>query len=145
MVTSNFGDYFAQATIDFMLGHRTTSVFSEFLLQLSSTDPREILKVSKIRASAIETTASRVLLENEHCVNAWTLLSPVDVGVTVSDKFVEKILLLSNSAIYIVVRITIVCLRLFCDGMVSVSITRWIKSYRVAVCHLETSLISSKV
>ncbi|CEL51652.1 Phosphatidylinositide phosphatase SAC2 OS=Danio rerio GN=inpp5f PE=3 SV=1 [Rhizoctonia solani AG-1 IB] len=102
MVTSNFGDYFAQATIDFMLGHRTTSVFSEFLLQLSSTDPREILKVSKIRASAIETTASRVLLENEHCVNAWTLLSPVDVGVTVSDKFVEKILLLSNSAIYIV-------------------------------------------
>ncbi|KAF8758621.1 Inositol phosphatase, partial [Rhizoctonia solani] len=66
MVTSNFGDYFAQATIDFMLGHRTTSVFSEFLLQLSSTDPREILKVSKIRASAIETTVSRVLLENEH-------------------------------------------------------------------------------
>ncbi|KAF8710360.1 Inositol phosphatase, partial [Rhizoctonia solani] len=102
MVTSNFGDYFAQATIDFMLGHRTTSVFSEFLLQLSSTDPREILKVSKIRASAIETTVSRVLLENEHCVNAWTLLSPVEVGVAVSDKFVEKILVLSSSAIYIV-------------------------------------------
>ncbi|CUA68149.1 Phosphatidylinositide phosphatase SAC2 [Rhizoctonia solani] len=102
MVTSNFGDYFAQATIDFMLGHRTTSVFSEFLLQLSSTDPREILKVSKIRASAIETTVSRVLSENEHCVNAWTLLSPVEVGVAVSDKFVEKILVLSGTAIYIV-------------------------------------------
>ncbi|CAE6421011.1 unnamed protein product [Rhizoctonia solani] len=102
MVTSNFGDYFAQATIDFMLGHRSTSVFSEFLLQLSSTDPREILKVSKIRASAIETTVSRVLFENEHCVNAWTLLSPVEVGVAVSDKFVEKILVLSSSAIYIV-------------------------------------------
>ncbi|CAE6441727.1 unnamed protein product [Rhizoctonia solani] len=102
MVTSNFGDYFAQATIDFMLGHRTTSVFSEFLLQLSSTDPREILKVSKIRASAIETTVSRVLSENEHSVNAWTLLSPVEVGVAVSDKFVEKILVLSGTAIYIV-------------------------------------------
>ncbi|KAJ1309598.1 hypothetical protein OPQ81_006371 [Rhizoctonia solani] len=102
MVTSNFGDYFAQATIDFMLGHRTTSVFSEFLLQLSSTDPREILKVSKIRASAIETTVARVLLEDERCVNAWTLLSPVEVGVAVSDKFVEKILVLSGSAIYIV-------------------------------------------
>ncbi|KAH7341044.1 SacI homology domain-containing protein [Rhizoctonia solani] len=87
-----FRRYFAQATIDFMLGHRTASVFSEFLLQLSSTDPREILKVSKIRASAIETTVSRVLSEDEHCVNAWTLLSPVEVGVAVSDKFVEKIL-----------------------------------------------------
>ncbi|QRW27622.1 phosphatidylinositide phosphatase SAC2 [Rhizoctonia solani] len=52
---------------------------------------------------AIETTVSRVLLENEHCVNAWTLLSPVEVGVAVSDKFVEKILVLSSSAIYIVV------------------------------------------
>ncbi|CAE6471791.1 unnamed protein product [Rhizoctonia solani] len=102
MVTSNFGDYFAQATIDFMLGHRTASVFSEFLLQLSSTDPREILKVSKIRASAIETTVSRVLPEDEHSVNAWTLLSPVEVGVTVSDKFVEKILVLSRTSIYIV-------------------------------------------
>ncbi|ELU44953.1 hSac2 domain-containing protein [Rhizoctonia solani AG-1 IA] len=117
MVTSNFGDYFAQATIDFMLGHRTTSVFSEFLLQLSSTDPREILKVSKIRASAIETTVSRVLLENEHCVNAWTLLSPVEVGVAVSDKFVEKILVLSSSAIYIVVRFTVFLLGLLSDGM----------------------------
>ncbi|KAG8763421.1 hypothetical protein FRC11_004032 [Ceratobasidium sp. 423] len=102
MVTSNFGDYFAQATIDFMLGHRTTSVFSEFLLQLSSTDPREILKVSKIRASAIETTVARVVLEGEHSTNAWTLLSPVEVGVAVSDKFVEKILVLTGSAIYIV-------------------------------------------
>jgi hypothetical protein len=105
MYTSNFGDYFSQATIDFMLGHRTASVFSEFLLQLSSTDPREILKVSKIRASAIETTIARVVLEYEHAVNAWTLLSPAQVGVAVADKFVEKILVLTASAIYIVVRL----------------------------------------
>ncbi|QRV85813.1 phosphatidylinositide phosphatase SAC2 [Ceratobasidium sp. AG-Ba] len=102
MYTSNFADYFSQATIDFMLGHRTTTVFSEFLLQLSSKDPREILKVSKIRASAIETTIARVVLEFEHAVNAWTLLSPAQVGVAVADKFVEKILVLTASAIYIV-------------------------------------------
>ncbi|KAG8746915.1 hypothetical protein FRC10_003086 [Ceratobasidium sp. 414] len=102
MYTSNFADYFSQATIDFMLGHRTTTVFSEFLLRLSSTDPREILKVSKIRASAIETTIARVVLEHEHAVNAWTLLSPAQVGVTVADKFVEKILVLTASAIYVV-------------------------------------------
>ncbi|KAG9102629.1 hypothetical protein FRC06_001582 [Ceratobasidium sp. 370] len=102
MYTSNFADYFSQATIDFMLGHRTTAVFSEFLLRLSSTDPREILKASKIRASAIETTIARVVLEYEHAVNAWTLLSPAQVGVTVADKFVEKILVLTASAIYVV-------------------------------------------
>ncbi|KAG8685683.1 hypothetical protein FRC08_012971, partial [Ceratobasidium sp. 394] len=102
MYTSNFADYFSQATIDFMLGHRTVAVFSEFLLRLSSTDPREILKASKIRASAIETTIARVVLEYEHAVNAWTLLSPAQVGVTVADKFVEKILVLTASAIYIV-------------------------------------------
>ncbi|KAG9092486.1 hypothetical protein FRC07_011643, partial [Ceratobasidium sp. 392] len=102
MYTSNFADHFSQATIDFMLGHRTTAVFSEFLLQLSSTDPREILKASKIRASAIETTIERVVLEYEHAVNAWTLLSPDQVGVTVADKFVEKILVLTASAIYVV-------------------------------------------
>ncbi|KAG9097512.1 hypothetical protein FS749_006131, partial [Ceratobasidium sp. UAMH 11750] len=105
MYTSNFADYFSQATIDFMLGHRTVAVFSEFLLRLSSTDPREILKASKIRASAIETTIARVVLEYEHAVNAWTLLSPAQVGVTVADKFVEKILVLTASAIYIVVRV----------------------------------------
>jgi hypothetical protein len=104
MYTSNFGDYFSQATIDFMLGHRTTSVFSEFLLQLSSTDPREILKVSKIRAGAIETAIARVVVEFEHAVSAWTLLSPAQVGVSVADKFVEKILVLTASAIYVVVR-----------------------------------------
>ncbi|KAG8719790.1 hypothetical protein FRC09_010619, partial [Ceratobasidium sp. 395] len=102
MYTGNFADHFSQATIDFMLGHRTTAVFSEFLLQLSSTDPREILKASKIRAGAIETTIERVVLEYEHAVNAWTLLSPAQVGVTVADKFVEKILVLTASAIYVV-------------------------------------------
>ncbi|KAF8969687.1 SacI homology domain-containing protein [Flammula alnicola] len=59
MYTSTFSDWFCQAVIDFMLGNRTTSVFSEFLLKLQSTDPRDLIRLSKIRAEAIATSVSR--------------------------------------------------------------------------------------
>ncbi len=45
MYSSTFSDWFAQAVIDFMLGYRTLSVFSEFLLKLQSTDPRERIRL----------------------------------------------------------------------------------------------------
>lgn len=96
MYTANFTDYFAQAVIDYSLGHRSLSVFSEFMLNMSATDPRELFRLSKIRAIAIETCSKLVVLEGEeNDVRAgWTLFSPTKVNVRVSDMFEEKVLLL---------------------------------------------------
>ncbi|KIK59630.1 hypothetical protein GYMLUDRAFT_44597 [Collybiopsis luxurians FD-317 M1] len=102
MYTSTFSDWFSQAVIDYMLGNRTISVFSEFLLKLQSTDPRDLIRLSKIRAEAIATSVSRCLAEGERLLSGWTLFSPEDLNTTIGEKFEEKVLLLTNSALYIV-------------------------------------------
>lgn len=94
MYSATFSDWFSQAVIDFMLGYRTTSVFSEFLLRLQSTDPRELIRLSRVRAEAIATSVSRVLDEGELLFSGWTLISPEQLNTKVSDKFEEKVLLL---------------------------------------------------
>lgn len=77
-----------------MLGFRTLSVFSEFLLKLQSTDPRELIRLSNIRAEAIATCVSRVLEEGETLFSGWTLFSPVVLNTKLGEKFEEKVLLL---------------------------------------------------
>ncbi|KAG8962483.1 hypothetical protein FRC05_005328 [Tulasnella sp. 425] len=102
MYSSTFSDYFSQACIDFFLGNRNATVFSEFLSKLTSTDPKEIIRLSKIRAAAIETSTEMVLYPGEKLIKGWTLLSPYEIGVKVGGNFVEKVLLLSKEALYIV-------------------------------------------
>jgi len=94
MYTSTFSDWFCQAVIDFMLGNRTTSVFSEFLLKLKSTDPRDLIRLSRIRAEAIATSVSRVLSEGERLLSGWTLFAPEELNTKTGLKFEEKVLLL---------------------------------------------------
>ena len=94
MFSSTFSDWFSQAVIDFMLGYRTLSVFSEFLHRLQSTDPRELIRQSKIREEAISTSVARVLSEDERLLAGWTLFAPVEMNVKIADKFMEKVLLL---------------------------------------------------
>lgn len=94
MYSSTFSDWFSQAVIDFMLGYRTLSVFSEFLLKLQSTDPSERIRIYKIRAEAIATSVSRCLAEGETLLSGWTLLSPSELNTKLSDKFEEKVVLL---------------------------------------------------
>ncbi|KAJ7109515.1 SacI homology domain-containing protein [Mycena epipterygia] len=102
MYTSTFSDWFCQAVIDFMLGSRTLSVFSEFLLKLQSTDPRDLIRLSKIRAEAIATSVSRVLAEGERLLSGWTLFAPEELNARIGDKFEEKVLLLTANALYII-------------------------------------------
>jgi phosphatidylinositol 4-phosphatase len=92
--TSTFGDWFSQAVIDFLLGNRGTSVFTEFLQNLSSSDPRDVLRLSKVREAATEHASEMVILGDEKMVGSWTLLSPVDFNVRIADYFEEKILIL---------------------------------------------------
>ncbi|KAG8862018.1 hypothetical protein FRB96_002461 [Tulasnella sp. 330] len=102
MYSSTFSDYFSQACIDFFLGNRNTAVFSEFMLKLQSTDPKEMIRLGKIRAAAIETSVEMVLYQGETLLHGWTLLSPFEMNVKAGGEFVEKVLLLSPVALYIV-------------------------------------------
>ncbi len=97
MYSSTFADWFSQAVIDYILGNRTTSVFSEFLNKLQSTDPRELIRISKIRADAVATCVSRVLPEGERLLSGWTLFAPEELNAKMGDKFEEKVLLLVRS------------------------------------------------
>lgn len=45
-------DFFAQAVISFMLGHRSLGVFNEFLQNLQTTERSALIKQSRIRAAA---------------------------------------------------------------------------------------------
>jgi len=129
--SATFSDWFSQAVIDYMLGHRGTSVFAEFLLKLSSSDPRDMLRLSKTRAAAIESSTKIVVLDGEEFKYGWTMLSPVEFNIRISDKFEEKILLVvsvgkavqvsvllmrvvqTSKAIYIIVRDPGTCSRYF--------------------------------
>jgi hypothetical protein len=95
-------DFFAQAVISFMLGHRNLGVFNEFLENLQSTDASQLIKQSRIRAAAIETSSARVLSDGEVRVAGWTLLSPAQRNVRLSPKLEEKVLLLTKMALYVV-------------------------------------------
>ena len=81
-----------------MLGYRTLSVFSEFLLKLQSTDPRELIRLSKIRAEAVSTSVSRVLSEGERFLSGWTLFAPEKPNSKIGVHFEEKVLLLVRKA-----------------------------------------------
>lgn len=94
MYTSTFGDWFNQAVIDFMLGSRTISVFHEFLLKLQSSDPSELIRISRIRAEAVATSVARVLEDGERLLSGWTLFAPEQLNVKVGSHFEEKVLLL---------------------------------------------------
>ncbi|EIN07173.1 hypothetical protein PUNSTDRAFT_126985 [Punctularia strigosozonata HHB-11173 SS5] len=102
MYTSTFSDWFCQAVIDYMLGCRTLTVFSEFLLKLQSSDPRDMVRIAQIRADAIATSVSRVLSEGERLLSGWTVFSPEALNRKMADRFEEKVLLLSVRALYIV-------------------------------------------
>lgn len=104
MYSSTFSDWFSQAVIDFTLGYRTLSVFSEFLSKLQSTDPRDRIQLDKIRAEATAESVSRVLSEGECLLSGWTLLAPAELNSRISYKLEEKILLLVSERLYFLCR-----------------------------------------
>ena len=47
-------DFFDQAVISFLLGHRNLGVFNEFLENLESSDASTLMRLSRVRAAASE-------------------------------------------------------------------------------------------
>ena len=54
-------DFFDQAVISFLLGHRNLGVFNEFLENLESSDASTLIKLSRVRAAASESPNGRQL------------------------------------------------------------------------------------
>ncbi|GAA5900530.1 uncharacterized protein JCM6883_002873 [Sporobolomyces salmoneus] len=97
-------DFFKQASLDYITGVNRYA-FEEFSERLETSDPREILRLAQIRQEAIETSTQEVLLEGEEKLGGWTLISPSEVDTVrpgKGGKFEEKVLLLTNKAVYVV-------------------------------------------
>ena len=89
---------------DFVLGINLYS-FTDFQDKLSATDPGELHRLASIRSTAIETCSQQLLTEGEHRQAGWTLLSPTSDSQEEEIQthgFEEKVLLLSEKALYIV-------------------------------------------
>lgn len=78
------------------------NAFQEFSERLETSDPGNIIHLRKIREEAIETAASQVLTVGEDKLDGWTLLSPDKPDQIRSTHYVEKILLVSQKAVYVV-------------------------------------------
>lgn len=99
ILQSTVSDFFKQAVIDYILGINP-GAFVEFQNRIDLSDPVELLRLSNIREEAIETCSRLVLLDGEVKVAGWTLLSPQEQDVIRSTNFLEKVLLISNKAVY---------------------------------------------
>lgn len=54
MYSGAVSDFFSQAVISFLLGHRNLSVFSEFLETLQSSEASSLIRLSRVRTAASE-------------------------------------------------------------------------------------------
>jgi hypothetical protein len=97
--TNIISDYFTQAAIDFLLGNVTSTVFVDFEAEMVSADPA--ISMHRVRQNAIE-VASKIVVadESEAILGGWTFLSPVIPGEKMGRRMVEKVLLLTELAVY---------------------------------------------
>lgn len=102
MFSGAVSDYFTQAVISYMVGQRSIAVFSEFLANLQASDGISLVRLSRIRAAAIEVCSARVIEEGELRVAGWTLFSPEEANVRLTAKLEEKVVLLTKAAVYVV-------------------------------------------
>ncbi len=57
-------DFFDQAVISFLLGHRNLSVFSEFLEKLESSEESDLIQLSRMRAAASQSSMLLNLIDD---------------------------------------------------------------------------------
>ncbi|EGG12950.1 uncharacterized protein MELLADRAFT_87169 [Melampsora larici-populina 98AG31] len=102
MWLNSMTDFFKQTVLDYALGvnHAT---FSQFQDSLNVTDPGQLLRLSKVRSIAIDTASQYVLPEGESKISGWSLLTPLQPNTKqCSEGLIERVVLLSNKAIYVV-------------------------------------------
>lgn len=95
-----FNDFFAQAAIDYLLGSVNEAVFAEFEDHMTTSDPA--IDLQKARQSAIDAATNVVIEEYEDLLHAWVMQVPAISGTLRTFPFGEAILLLTDTALYIV-------------------------------------------
>ncbi|KAL1923661.1 uncharacterized protein VTP21DRAFT_8641 [Calcarisporiella thermophila] len=94
-------DFWRQALIDFLLNHHKIDILLQIQEKANSAEPGESLRWAKIRENAINVSASIVIHDEEKLLAGWTLLSPTEPCQVRSKSYEEKVLLLTQKAIYI--------------------------------------------
>ncbi|KAL0096044.1 SacI homology domain-containing protein [Phycomyces blakesleeanus] len=95
-------DFWRQATVDFVLGYHKFEIFRHVpQATLMSAEPGIERRWAKIRSDAVEISSEIVIADDEVKISGWTLLSPVETQKRNAKKFEEKVVLLTEKAIYV--------------------------------------------
>ncbi|KAI8148334.1 SacI homology domain-containing protein [Fennellomyces sp. T-0311] len=102
MYLNTVKDFWRQATIDYVLGYHKIEIFRHVpQSQLMSAEPGVERRMVKIRMDAIAVSSEIVIEDNETRMGGWTLLSPNEPQKRRAKKFEEKVVLLTEKALYI--------------------------------------------
>lgn len=94
MVQGAVTDFFRQTVLDFVYGYTGLSGLEKYYDQLDSRDPAEVVRLARVRASAIESCKRDLVPEHEQVVGGWTMCSPCEENQIHSSKLEEKVVLL---------------------------------------------------
>lgn len=98
---NSFRDFFTQAVIDYLQGYQPLHQFRSVAETHVATEPGHDKRFRKARQSAIDISRAMVIRENEHYLGGLTLLSPVPLNTLYHYQVEDKIVLLTNKALYI--------------------------------------------
>ncbi|KAH8917456.1 hypothetical protein BT69DRAFT_1286632 [Atractiella rhizophila] len=100
MFQNTVADYFKQSVIDYFLGVNLSPANFYSLTSLGA-DPGELLRLTNIRKLAIDTVAQECMEAEETKIGGWTMLSPTERDRVRSDHYEEKVLLMTEKALYV--------------------------------------------
>lgn len=93
-------DFFKQTVIDFQYGFSTLATLERYNDDLIAPDPSQSNRLARARAHAIEMTARELIPSSENLLAGWTLFSPIEPNRIETPKLEEKVVLLTNKALY---------------------------------------------
>jgi hypothetical protein len=102
MVQGAVTDFFKQTVIDFQYGQTSLAALERYNDELAAQDPSEVHRLARVRISAIETCAKDILsAEEQKKSSGWTLFSPIEQNRITSPTLEEKVVLLTEKALYV--------------------------------------------
>jgi hypothetical protein len=100
MVQGAITDFFKQTVIDFQYGYSTLATLERYNDNLQAPDPSQVNRLSRARADAVDTCAREIIARDETLLAGWTLFSPIELNRIESPKLEEKVVLITNKALY---------------------------------------------
>lgn len=100
MVQGAVTDFFKQTVVDFQYGYSSLATLERYNDNLAAPDPSQSNRLARARMHAIETTAREVITKEEKLLAGWTLFSPIEPNRIETPKLEEKVVLLTNKALY---------------------------------------------